>query len=63
GKILPAHQCMKRSIQLHPGNHTWYGNLAIILDHMRRPEEAAEMREKEKKISRRNGYIPNPDPV
>ncbi|WP_428161187.1 sulfotransferase, partial [Desulfobacter sp.] len=42
GKILPAHQCMKRSIQLHPGNHTWYGNLAIILDHMRRPEEAAE---------------------
>ncbi|WP_321418026.1 sulfotransferase [uncultured Desulfobacter sp.] len=63
GKIQPAHQCMKRSIQLHPGNHTWYGNLAIILDHMRRPEEAAEMREKGKKISRHNGYIPGPYPV
>ncbi|WP_321491910.1 sulfotransferase [uncultured Desulfobacter sp.] len=63
GKILPAHKCMKRSIQLHPGNHTWYGNMAIILDHMRRPDEAAEMREKGKKISGQNGYIPRPNPV
>lgn len=63
GKILPAHKCMKRSIQLHPGNYTWYGNLAIILDHMRRPEEAAEMREKGKKISGQNNYISGPTPV
>lgn len=61
GKILPAHKCMKRSIKLHPGHPTWYNNLAIVLDHMRRPEEAMEMREKGKRISRRKDYPELPD--
>jgi len=59
GKILPAHKCMKRSIQLHPGNHTWYGNLAIILEHMQSPDEAREVREKGEKVAKRWGYIPD----
>lgn len=58
GKVLPAHKCMKRSIRLHPVHPTWYGNLAIILEQMRKPEEAAEMREKATQISGRAGCIP-----
>ena len=58
GKVLPAYKCMKRSISLHQGHPTWYGNLAIILEQMRRPEEAVEMREKGKRISAQAGYIP-----
>ena len=57
GKILPAHKCMKRSIQLHPGNHTWYNNLAIILDTMRKPDEAVKMREKAEVIARRGKFL------
>jgi tetratricopeptide (TPR) repeat protein len=59
GKIMPAHKCMKRSIQLHPGNHTWYNNLAIILETMRNPDEAAEMRKKGGVIAKRGGFVLN----
>ncbi len=59
GKIRPAYQCMKRSIQLNPNNSTWYENLAIILDHMRRLEEAAEIRKKGKKAARKNTCMPD----
>ncbi len=58
GKIQAAHKCMKRSIQLNSGNHTWYGNFAAILDHMRQPEEAKNIREKGEILLKRGGYIP-----
>ncbi|MCG8548829.1 MAG: sulfotransferase, partial [Desulfobacterales bacterium] len=45
GKLDLACRNMKRSIELHPGNPTWYDNLANVLEGMGKTEEARAMRE------------------
>ncbi len=58
GFITPAQKCMERSIRLHPGNPTWYDNLAVLLDHASQPEAAEKYRYQGKKIARQTQYIP-----
>lgn len=58
GKVRAARHCMERSIRLHPGNPTWYSNLAIIMEQMREPENAQNMREKGEKVAWNTGYVP-----
>ncbi len=58
GFISPAQKCMEQSIRLHPGNPTWYDNLAVLLDHAGQPEAAEKYRCQGKKIARQTNYIP-----
>lgn len=54
-----AQKCMEGSIHLHPGNHTWYDNLAVLLDHAGKPKAAEEYRIiKGRKMALRPQYIP-----
>lgn len=57
GIVLSACEYMKQSIKLHPNNPTWYGNLAIVLEHLQQPEEARQIRQKGERISMRNAYL------
>jgi len=58
GLISPAQKCMERSIHLHPGNSTWYDNLAVLLDHAGQSKAAKKYRCQGRKIARQTNYIP-----